>query len=121
MTGPALPGGPPLDYSGNSLPWAPELTGNLGIGYYSDTGWYGSADLFLAGKQYFDAANTLSDSGYALVNLKAGYRLGRFDISLWCKNLFDEHYADKKVAGMGNVMIDDGAPMTLGITLNWRL
>lgn len=110
------------DYSGNSLPWAPDLTGNVGIGYYSNNGWYGVADLLLAGRQYFDAANTLSDSGYTLANLRAGYRFKNMDLSLWCKNLFDENYARKKVtAAGGSVLVEDGAPLTLGLTFKWRL
>ncbi|WP_321493703.1 TonB-dependent receptor [uncultured Desulfobacter sp.] len=108
------------DYSGCTLPWAPDLTANAGVSYTGDSGWYATAHLFLAGKQYFDAANTLEDNGYALVNLKTGYRFGRYDISLWCKNLFDEEYAQKKVKSNGYTLMEDGEPMTFGITLIWR-
>ena len=114
-------GGLPMDYSGKRLPWAPELTANAGIGYFANNGLYGTADLFWSGRQYFDAANTLEDSGHALVNLKAGYRHGAMDISIWCHNLLDREYADKKVKdNLGRTLIEDGAPRTLGITLNWR-
>ncbi|WP_300673608.1 TonB-dependent receptor [Desulfoluna sp.] len=115
-------GGMPFDYSGNTLPWAPEFTWNAGLGYYMNNGLYGIADVSGAGKQYFDAANTLKDDGYALVNLKIGYALGRFDISVYCKNLLDEAYATKKVKNMkGFTMVEDGEPLTFGLTLNWRL
>lgn len=114
-------GGNPVDYSGKRLPWAPDLTVNAGLGYYANNGWYGTADVFCAGKQYFDAANTLEDSGYILVNLKTGYRFGRFDLSIWCKNIFDQAYARKKVANnMGHTMVEDGAPRTFGLSMNWR-
>ncbi|MCG8567683.1 MAG: TonB-dependent receptor, partial [Desulfobacterales bacterium] len=86
-------GGQAVDYSGKQLPWAPELTANVGIGYYMENGIYTVADVFWAGRQYFDAANTLEDGGYELVNLKAGYRFNAFDISFWCRNLFDRKYA----------------------------
>jgi iron complex outermembrane recepter protein len=112
--------GTAMDYSGYVLPWAPDLTANAGISYNHESGWYGTAGIFLAGKQYFDAANTLRDDGYALVNLKAGYRWSRYDVSIWCKNLFDEKYAQKKVKTQGNTLVEDGEPMTLGVTLNWR-
>jgi iron complex outermembrane receptor protein len=112
--------GTAMDYSGYALPWAPDLTANAGISYNHESGWYGTAGIFLAGEQYFDAANTLRDDGYALVNLKAGYRWDRYDISIWCKNLFDEKYAQKKVKTQGNTLVEDGEPMTLGVTLNWR-
>lgn len=112
--------GSPRDYSGCTLPWAPDLTANAGISYSSDSGLYATAHLFVAGKQYFDAANTLEDNGYALVNLKTGYRFNRYDISIWCKNLFDEEYAQKKVKSNGYTLVEDGEPMTFGITLIWR-
>ena len=108
------------DYSGCRLPWAPDLTANAGVSYTHDSGLYGTANVFLAGKQYFDAANTLEDTGYALVGLKAGYRFGRYDISIWCKNLFDEAYAQKMVKSSGHTLVEDGDPRTLGLTLTWR-
>ncbi|MGD9823859.1 TonB-dependent receptor [Desulfobacter sp.] len=108
------------DYSGSTLPWAPDLTASAGFSYTHESGWYGSANVFWAGRQYFDAANTLEDDGYALVNLKAGYRWGRWDIAVWCKNLFDQEYAQKMVESAGYTLVEDGDPMTLGVTLCWR-
>ncbi len=110
-----------IDYSGKRLPWAPDLTVNIGMGYYADNGWYGTTNLFWAGKQYFDAANTLEDNSYVLVNLKIGYHFDHFDISLFCKNLFDETYAQKKVnMGRGLILVEDSQPRTLGANLVWR-
>ena len=108
------------DYSGCTLPWAPDLTANAGFSYTHESGWYGTANVFWAGRQYFDAANTLEDDGYTLVNLKAGYRWSRWDVSVWCKNLFDEEYAQKMVESSGHTLVEDGEPRTLGITLCWR-
>jgi len=108
------------DYSGCTIPWAPDLTANAGFSYTHDSGWYGTANVFWAGRQYFDAANTLEDDGYVLVNLKAGYRWGSWDVAVWCKNLFDEEYAQKMVASSGYTLVEDGDPRTLGVTLNWR-
>lgn len=115
-------GGIPFDYSGNALPWAPEFTWNAGAAYYMTNGLYGIADVTGAGKQYFDAANTLKDDGYALVNLKLGYVFDHFDFSVYCKNLLDEEYATKKVKNMtGLTMVEDGDPLTFGLTVSWRL
>ncbi len=108
------------DYSGCTLPWAPDLTASAGFSYIHESGWYGSANVFWAGRQYFDAANTLEDDGYTLVNLKAGYRWGRWDIAVWCKNLFDQEYAQKMVESSGYTLVEDGDPRTLGVTLCWR-
>ncbi len=110
-----------VDYSGKRLPWAPNLTANIGIAYYADNGWYGTTNLFWAGKQYFDAANTLEDNGYVLANLTIGYRFDHFDISLFCKNLFDETHAKRKGnMGKDQIIVEDSQPRTLGANLVWR-
>jgi iron complex outermembrane receptor protein len=115
--------GVPYDYSGKEVPWAPELTYNLGVGYYHDSGLFGIVDLFGAGKQYFDAENTLEENGYQLVNVRLGYRFKRLDLeaAIWCNNLFDSEYAVKKVrTDSGNILLEDGEPQTLGVSFNWR-
>lgn len=115
-------GGLSVDYSGNALPWSPELTYNAGIGYYMNNGLYCMADVFCAGKQYFDAENTLKDNGYALVNIKTGYKYKNFDVSIFCKNLFDEAYVNKKVkTRAGHTLVEDGEPFTFGFTFNWSI
>ena len=109
------------DYSGKHLPWAPDLTYNLAVAYHHPSGVFARADLFGAGKQYFDAANTLSDDGYQLVGARVGYEWRQFNVSLWIKNAFDETYATKKVTdSSGNIMIQDGDPRTFGVSLGWR-
>lgn len=113
-------GGVMRDFSGKKLPWAPDFTANAGVGYYHSSGWYGTASLFWAGKQYFDAENNLSDSGYVLVNLKAGYRIGRFDISLYAKNLLDTEYPDKKTYLGTDTLVEDGPPRIIGVNLSWK-
>ena len=115
-------GGLPVDYSGNALPWAPEFTWNAGLGYTMANGIYGAADVSGAGKQYFDAGNTIEENGYTLVNAKIGYAWKQLDVSVYCKNIFDEAYATKKVKNSaGFTMVEDGEPLTFGLTLNWRI
>ena len=108
------------DYSGKRLPWAPDLTYNLGVGYTHESGLFAQADLFGSGKQYFDAENSLSDSGYTSFNLQLGYRGENWELSLWGKNLFSDRYAVKKLRSGGETIVEDGAPMTFGSTLVWR-
>jgi iron complex outermembrane receptor protein len=114
-------GGVTTDYAGKHLPWAPDLTYNLAVSYNHPSGLFARADLFGAGKQYFDADNSLSDDGYQLVGARVGYEWSQFNVSLWVKNAFDETYATKKVLdNSGNIMGQDGAPRTFGVSLNWR-
>ena len=110
----------PTSYGGNRLPWVPELTYNFGIGYTHESGFFVQADYFGSGKQYFNAENTLSDSGYKLVNVSAGYRGENWEVSVWGKNIFDDEYAVKKLISASQTVVEDGAPMTFGTTVAWR-
>jgi len=113
-------GGAPVDYSGNKIPWAPEYTYNLGVSYQRENGLFIVADLLGTGEQYYDAANELKSDGYETVNLRIGYQREDLDVSVWTKNLLDEEYEVKKVASGGNTLVEDGAPRTYGLTVNWR-
>ncbi|MDY0203999.1 MAG: TonB-dependent receptor [Desulfovibrio desulfuricans] len=108
------------DFSGKRLPWAPELTYNVGVGYTHETGLFAQVDLFGAGKQYFDAENTLSDPGYQTINAQIGYHGDNWDVSVWGKNVLDARYATKKLAAAGQTIVEDGAPMTFGVSVGWR-
>lgn len=108
------------DFSGKRLPWAPELTYNVGVGYTHETGLFAQVDLFGAGKQYFDAENTLSDSGYQTINAQIGYHGDNWDVSVWGKNVLDARYATKKLVAAGQTIVEDGAPMTFGVSVGWR-
>ncbi|WP_027721186.1 TonB-dependent receptor [Maridesulfovibrio zosterae] len=109
-----------VDYSGKKLPWAPEYTYNLDVQYNHSSGFFAVADLLGTGEQYFDAANDLKGDAYQTVNLRLGYKTGDLEVSIWSENIFDTPYAVKKVAsGTGQAMVEDGAPTTYGVTLNW--
>lgn len=116
----ATVGGAPYDYKGKHLPWAPELTWNLGCGYYHSSGLFGRVDVLGTGEQYFDAENSLRQGAYETVNLRLGYALGDWEFSVWSKNLFDSAYTTKQVQdAAGNVMVEDGDPQTFGATVAW--
>ena len=109
------------DYAGKRLPWAPEFTFNLGACYQHSSGVFARADLYGAGRQYFDADNSLSQDPYQLVGLRLGYVGENLEVALWCRNLFDQEYATKQVRdGGGNIMQEDGGPRTFGVTLTGR-
>ena len=113
--------GVPYSYKGKRLPWAPDLTYHLGAGYNHSSGFFGRADLYGAGTQYFDAENSLSQDGFALVNARVGYAFNHWEVALWGKNIFDVEHATKKVRdSSGDVMVEDGAPQTFGASLTWR-
>ncbi len=111
----------PYSYKGKRLPWAPDLTYHLGGGYSHPSGFFGRVDLYGAGTQYFDAENSLSQDGFALVNARVGYAFNHWEVALWGKNIFDVEHATKKVRdGSGDVMVEDGEPQMFGASLTWR-
>jgi iron complex outermembrane receptor protein len=108
------------DYKGKRLPWAPELTWNLGAAYRHESGLFGRVDVLGVGKQYFDAENTLRQGAYETVNLRLGYARDGWELALWGKNVFDAAYTTKQVKDTaGNRMVEDGDPQTFGLSLAW--
>ncbi|MFV3517355.1 hypothetical protein ACNJD8_22350, partial [Mycobacterium tuberculosis] len=62
--------------------------------------------------------------GYGIVNARVGVRLGdggRYDLSLWARNLFDKDYFQTlNVVNYGLVTAILGDPRTYGATLKVR-
>ena len=115
----STPGGGRKNYSGNRLPWAPDLAYHLGIGYTHTSGFFAQAEYLGSGKQYFDAKNTLRDPGYNMANLRFGYHGENFAVTTWGKNIFNTHYITKKLVAQGNTIVEDGNPFSFGITASW--
>ena len=65
------------------------------------------------GKQYFDLANTISQSSYNLLNTRVEISLPRFSLVLWGRNLADKKYISYAY-DFGAVHLGD--PKTYGIT-----
>lgn len=109
------------DYHGNELPNAPRFTYNLSTMYQHSTGLYGRVDLLGTGKFYHDATNMQEESAYELVNIRLGYSGEHWDVSLWCKNLFDRSYytVQAPIPGYGTLAFD-GDPRQIGMTVAWR-
>ena len=76
--------------SGNTMIRSPSISGNLS-GDYAWTLPKGALDLsaivFATSKIYYDVGNRLEQPGYAKVNAKLTWRVNRFDVSVWGRNL----------------------------------
>ena len=108
------------DYKDKYLPNAPKYTYNLGVQYRHVSGFFGRADLLGIGKFYGNAANTVEEDAYELVNLRLGYEGEHFDLSLWCNNVFDKEYETIKYAWGPDELGVDGEPRMLGVTVTYR-
>jgi len=107
------------DYQGNRNPFAPDLTGHLGLRYDADSGWYAQGSVSAVGKVYLDAANTYRRPGYGLVDLSSGYRFGQYTVSTYVNNLLDQRYdADGLLNGAVTVY---SPPREVGVRLSFEL
>lgn len=80
------------DYRGNRNPYAPDLTGHLGLRYDASAGWYVQGAISAVGKTYLDSANRYSRGGYGLIDLNAGYEFANYGIAAYLKNAADKRY-----------------------------
>lgn len=114
------------DLSGERLPGVSPWAVTVG-GDYERALTLGSldGDLYVAGEINFRSdPGSISEytrvGDLTLVNLRAGYRsAGRWDVSIWSKNLFDEEYFQYLSAQTGNSGALYGAPgdpRTVGVT-----
>ncbi|MFA5630640.1 MAG: TonB-dependent receptor [Porticoccaceae bacterium] len=88
----------PVDFSGNELFRAPEITFNAAIHYLlpTDIGEFGfSANYYHNGGFYWDEDNRLKEPSHQLVNLEASWTdpSSKYKVSLWGRNIFEEKYS----------------------------
>jgi len=90
----------------------------------------GPLDAFFGGdvgyksKQYSDTMNLAYLPSRQIANLRAGIRADRYDVTLWVKNVTDEHYASASYAimGAGDVQYTpvQGPQRTWGVTARYK-
>jgi iron complex outermembrane receptor protein len=111
-----------VDYKDNTVLGVPDYAYNIAVQYrrplWDRWAFFGRADLSGIGTRYFDDANTVKDDPYELVNLKLGVEGEHLDCYLWAKNLLDRHYVLFENVKKG--IAEDGEPMTIGVSLNYR-
>jgi iron complex outermembrane receptor protein len=106
------------NYEGNTVPFAPDYTFNIGAQYRHPIGFYARADWVGYGETYFDKENNYSRDPYQLVNAKIGYEADNVDVYLYAKNLFDEEYdSEGYYDGFYTIYSD---PREIGLQLVYR-
>jgi outer membrane receptor protein involved in Fe transport len=82
------------DVSGHSSPRVPEHAASLRIRYQRPLtdviDWYGGADYSYESSKYAAEHNLIETGDRNLVGLRTGLQVGRWDTSLWVRNLFDD-------------------------------
>jgi outer membrane receptor protein involved in Fe transport len=112
---------------GRELAHAPSYTLNLGATWTSAGGWFGRLDFNASDAFYFDISHNQESSSYRLVNLRIGKEWGRWALSAWGRNIFDEDYAtrgfffgNEPPAFENTLYTKFGDPANFGITLQYR-
>lgn len=112
---------------GRAQAHAPKYQYSVSAEYRHPRGWFGRADLQGVDAFYFDTSHDERSEPYTLVNLRLGYAAGRWTVSAWARNLFDESYAMRGFYFQNEppdfpfrryVQLADGRQ--LGVTLNYR-
>ncbi len=113
--------------AGNTLPFVPETTWNVGSTYSQgpapDHLWFVHAALVGVGSYYFDAGNTEREH-FTLLEARAGLVREHWRLEAWVRNALGEDYIQVAFQPSpdpyySNYFVgENGAPMTLGITLS---
>lgn len=105
----------PVDFSGNDLPLAPEITYQAGIDYTDPSGFFSGASIRGSSRYFFDAANTLRQPAFAKIDARMGFRFDDVTIEIWGQNLFDEATFTQAVATPRGPLVEDAPPRTFGV------
>jgi outer membrane receptor protein involved in Fe transport len=112
---------------GNTLERQSKLSGSLLLTYSGTLGnalgLYSNVDLNYQDKQYLEALNLGTTSDRTLLNARVGLEKGRWDVSLWSRNLLDEkHVSNSFVVFFANSYVAGlGEARSYGLTVKYRL
>jgi iron complex outermembrane recepter protein len=114
-----------VDARGNSLPFAPDYTWNIGLSksvkISRDVSIYGRAEVFGVGQYDFDAGNTERQDKYHISNFRLGVEVRNGHLEGWVKNAFDETYIPVAFQlPNGSFVGESGTPRTYGISFGVR-
>lgn len=111
------------DFSGNTIPGAPEWVSNAGIDYKPSflTGFRIGAEWQHVSDYFTDQKNKFTYEGYDALNLRLGYDKKHFEIFMNIMNLTDELYATRANTAWGVTTYTPGNPKTILIGLKYKL
>ncbi|MEM7748325.1 MAG: TonB-dependent receptor [Pseudomonadota bacterium] len=101
-----------VSLAGNEFRNAPKFSGAVGGKYTFDNGMFAGADLSYTSAAFGDAANTFRSDTRFLLDLKAGYKNGQYEIFGYVKNVFDVDYVAEQSSAD---FVTAGNPRTFGV------
>ncbi|MGV8992359.1 MAG: TonB-dependent receptor domain-containing protein [Thiobacillus sp.] len=95
---------PTLDYSGKTMPQAPEHILSVELGYQPVAGIRIALEAVHLGKYWMNNANTVRYPGHTLLNVRGHYRFAKdWEGWLQIRNLGDVHYANTATSSYSGV------------------
>lgn len=111
--------------AGNTLPFAPEFTFNVGGDYKVDLPFgtiEANATYFRTSKFFAAPDNIASQPAYDLLNVSVSWTDPGKHVSIkgWAKNLSNTYYSTSLIEANQGVIRGNGAPRTYGMTLGYK-
>lgn len=109
-----------LDYSGNTMPSAPQAFGTLEYQIKPIPELLLSAEAVYVGSYWINDANTEKYDGHTLLNLRANYRKNAYEIYGQILNATDKHYAESTSFSNNQASYTPAAPRTYLLGLSYH-
>lgn len=117
------------DLSGRKQSQAPTYNYQLGINWQQSQ-WSGTLNLTGKDKFFFSDRHQLESTQYNLLNANLAYKNGRYNISLWGRNLLNKDYTIRGFGSFGNdprknyitePYVQFGEPRVIGVSFSFGL
>jgi iron complex outermembrane recepter protein len=116
-----------VDATGNYTPQAPKITLSTGFDYTLGTpvgGFIFNIDYYYNDGFFWEPDNFLRQNSYGLLDARIKYKpTDKLAVSVWGKNLIDEHYASQALtqAGPAGYPYIAPPPLTFGVSFEFKL
>jgi iron complex outermembrane recepter protein len=111
---------------GREMPHAPEYQFNINLKYELSSGLYSVLNYFSSDNFYFSNSHDQQSTSYQLIDIKVGFKKGKWDFSIWSKNVFNEYYAQRGYYFSNEppnwtdkLYVQRGQPRTVGLTAHY--
>ena len=73
-----------------------------------------------AGRIYWNELNSQEQPYYGLIDAKLSFMKKSFQFDLWTKNMFNSYYASFYFEALGNMYVQTGKPLQIGMNLSFK-
>jgi iron complex outermembrane recepter protein len=116
------------DLDGREQEYAPAQQLSLALGYRDPAGWFARLDAQHVAGYYFSASHDQRAPARTLVNLRAGYSRGSWEVSAWTRNLTNASYAlhgfyfgNEPPDFANKLYLSPGEPRQVGLTVRYQV